>query len=313
MSEIIAITGGTGFVGSHLLKALVAAGYCVRVLARDPGKVDLKDDSVDIVEGDLENRTALTALCAGASAMVHCAGLIAARDRTEFDSVNVTGTRRVVETCVAEEVGKLVLISSLAAREPALSDYGASKRAGETVVRETGDTLSWSIIRPPAVYGPGDRGTLPLIRQLTRRLAVIPGSASSRISLIHAGDLAAAVVSMLRPDAPLKDIHEVHDGAIGGYSWKELVLAAGKANGRRVDCIFIPQFILSLLACVVVLAARMTGRVPWLTPGKVRELYHHDWVCSVKLIDEVTEWTPEIQFEAGFAGTVVWYREHGWL
>ncbi len=313
MSEIVAITGGTGFVGSHLLKSLVAAGYRVRVLARDPGKVDLKDDAVDVVEGDLDNRTALTALCAGAAAMVHCAGLISARDRAEFDAVNVTGTRRVVETCVAEGVGKLVLVSSLAAREPALSDYGASKRAGETVVRETGDALTWSIIRPPAVYGPGDRGTLPLIQQLTRRLAVIPGSGSSRISLIHAEDLAEAIVSMLGPDAPLKDIHEVHDGAIGGYSWKELALAAGKVNGRRVDCLFIPQSILSLLAGAVVLGARITGRVPWLTPGKVRELYHHDWVCKVKLIDEVTEWTPKIQFESGFAGTVNWYREHGWL
>lgn len=313
MSEIIAITGGTGFVGSHLLKSLVAAGYRVRVLARDPGKVDLKDEAVEVVEGDLENGPALSTLCAGASAMVHCAGLISARDRPEFDSVNVAGTKRIVDACIADGVGKLVLVSSLAAREPALSDYGASKRAGETVVRETADALSWSIIRPPAVYGPGDRGTLPLIQQLTRRLAVIPGSSSSRISLIHAEDLAASIVSMLGPDAPTQDIHEVHDGAIGGYSWKELALAAGKVNGRRVDCLFIPRFIVSLLAGIVVLGARITGRVPWLTPGKVRELYHHDWVCKVRLIDEATDWKPKIRFETGFAGTVKWYREHGWL
>ncbi len=313
MSHFIAITGGTGFVGSHLLKSLVAAGYRVRLLARDPDKVDLKDDSIEVVKGDLENEAALSELCAGAVAMVHCAGLISARDRAEFDAVNVAGTKRIVEACIEEGVEKLVLVSSLAAREPALSDYGASKRAGETVVREKADALSWSIIRPPAVYGPGDRGTLPLIQQLTRRFAVIPGASSSRISLIHADDLAAAIVTMLGPDAPARDIHEVHDGAIGGYSWKELALAAGKVNGRRVDCLFIPQGILTLLAGIIVLGAKISGRVPWLTPGKVRELYHHDWVCKVNLVDEATDWTPKIQFETGFSGTVNWYREHGWL
>ena len=318
MPGVVAITGGTGFVGGQVVSALIDAGYRVRMLARDPSKVSLdkallEGGAVEVVAGSLNDTDALEGLCEGATSMIHCAGAISARGRAAFDDVNVTGTRHVVDACVKTGVGKFILVSSLAAREPALSDYGASKRAGETVVREAPDTLDWSIIRPPAVYGPGDKGTLPLISQLTRRVAVLPGSKKSRFSLVFVKDLAESIVALIEPDVAVGEIHEVHDGTIGGYSWQTLAHAAGKVNGRPVSCLFVPKSILTVLGAVVLLVSRITGRIPAITPGKVRELYHHDWVCKARLLDEATAWQPKVEFENGYDQAVRWYRDHGWL
>ncbi len=313
VSGVVAITGGTGFVGGHVVSALVEAGFQVRMLARDPSRVSLDSDAVEVVAGALDDKEALESLCTGARSMVHCAGAISARDRAAFDEVNVTGTRHVVDACVKAGLDKLILVSSVAAREPALSEYGASKRAGETVVREAPDTLAWSIVRPPAVYGPGDKGTLPLIGQLTRRVAFIPGNGKSRFSLIFVEDLAQAIVALVKSDVAIGEIHEVHDGTAGGYSWNSLAHEAAKVNGRKVSCLFVPQSLLSLLGAIVLMVARAIGRIPAITPGKVRELYHHDWVCKARLLDEATAWQPKVQFESGYDRTVKWYREHGWL
>lgn len=312
MSDLVAITGGTGFVGKHVIKALQAEGFAVRALVRDPSKADGLGD-VDLVAGSLEDASALEVLCRGARAIVHCAGVISARSREEFDAVNVEGTSRLVGAAIDCAVGRVVLVSSLAAREPTLSPYGASKRAGEHVLREKGANLSWSILRPPAVYGPGDRGTLPLIRQLTRRLAVVPGSARSRFSLIFVEDLARAVVAMLRTGAPAGQIHEVHDGTYDGYSWHELAHLASQTTGRPVRCLFVPRGVAELLAIGATAISRLLGKVPEITTGKVAELYHGDWVCKTNLVEAATEWSAQCDFRSGFPATVNWYKTRGWL
>jgi nucleoside-diphosphate-sugar epimerase len=312
VSEIVAITGGTGFVGRHVIKALQAEGFAVRALVRASRKADGLD-GVDLVAGSLEDTGALADLCRGAAAIVHCAGIVSARSREEFDAVNVEGTSRLVGAAIDCAVGRVVLVSSLTAREPTLSPYGASKRAGEHVLREKGAGLSWSILRPPAVYGPGDRGTLPLIRQLTRRLAVVPGSSRSRFSLIFVEDLAQAIVAMVRTGAPAGMIHEVHDGTYDGYSWHELARLASQANGRSVRCLFVPRAVVELLAVGVTAVSRLLGKVPAITTGKVAELYHGDWVCKTNLVEAATDWSARSDFRSGFSATVDWYKARGWL
>ncbi len=312
VSEIVAITGGTGFVGRQLIKAVVSNGYTVRILIRDAGHAAEFDD-VDYVVGSLSDKTALNALCDSAGVVVHCAGRISARDRAEFDDVNVIGTRNLIDAAVQQNVMRFVHVSSLAAREPALSDYGASKRAGETVVREADPSLTWSILRPPAVYGPRDKGTFPLIQQLSRKLAIVPGSKKSRISLIYVDDLAQAIAALVDADAPTGEIFELHDGAVGGYSWPHLAQIAGVVNRERVRCIYIPKFVLQSVGALILAVARVTGAVPMVTPGKVRELYHQDWACHSNLLDDKTSWRPQVDFRTGYANTVGWYREEGWL
>src|SRR5438105_3133565 len=174
----LAITGGTGFVGSHLLTAARAQGYQVRALTRgwrppQPGIV--------WVEGALDRPDSLIALCSEADAVIHIAGLINAPDRAGFEAVNVGGTAATLDAAHAAGIRRFIHISSLAAREPELSDYGWSKARAERVVAASG--LDWTIVRPPAVYGPGDRETFELFRMAKRGLVALPPG--GRFSVIH--------------------------------------------------------------------------------------------------------------------------------
>ena len=310
-SSVIAITGATGFVGKHLTEVLTQLGKPLRVLARQPDKVRFND--VDIVAGDLSSAAALDALCKGADTVIHCAGKVAACSREEFDAANVAGTQAMVDAACLAGVKRFVHVSSLAAREPSVSDYAASKRAGEDLMSRLADGCSWAILRPPAVYGPGDRATLPLIKQLTQRLAIVPGTAQGRASLIHVRDLAAAIAYVVL-EAPLEGtVYELDDGKDRGYSWRELTTAAGEAEGHKVSCVFLPKSVVRLASVIEVMLARRGGRAPEVTPGKVCELYHPDWVCRHNLLQEQSGWHPSVSLVEGLRETASWYRAQGWM
>ena len=310
-NALIAITGATGFVGTHLVAQLREQGHSVRVLARRPEQVGR--DDVEIVEGDLASGTVLSQLCQGASVVVHCAGKTAACSRAEFDAVNFSGTEAVLGAALKAAVPRFVHVSSLAAREPDVSDYAASKRAGEECVTGSNGTMAWVVLRPPAVYGPGDRATLPLIKQLTQRIALVPGSAKGRASLIHVRDLAAAIAHVTVRSELDGDVYELDDGKKGGYSWRELSTAAGEAEGHGVVCVFLPKSVVKLAGVVEVALARRANRTPEVTPGKVSELYHPDWVCRRNLLHERTDWVPSMALVDGLRETASWYREQGWM
>ncbi|MGF7161725.1 nucleoside-diphosphate-sugar epimerase [Rhodoligotrophos appendicifer] len=308
MTATIAVTGGSGFVGSHLVARLSEGGHDLRLLMRG-GKRPPPED-VHVVSGDLADRDALDELCAGAEILVHCAGLITARTAAEYDAVNSTATVLLVERARRAGVRRIILLSSLAAREPNLSSYGASKHRGEQALVGISEPR-WVILRPPAVYGPGDRGTLPLVDQLRRRLSLIPGHHDARVSLIHVVDLVSAIDHLIADASIDGRIVELDDGRRGGYSWEDLKVAAtGEKSGR---CLFIPRPLLSTATAGLGFWSGLTGAVPMLTPGKVAELYHRDWVCRNDLLDELTEWSPNVPFARGFSETLAWYRAEGWL
>jgi len=310
--NVIAITGVTGFVGRHLLDCLGGGSDRLKVLVRRPkSRGDLA--GVEIVEGGLDDRDALDRLCDGADAVVHCAGAIAARSRSEFFKTNRDGTANMVRAARAAGVSRFILVSSLAAREPGLSDYAASKQAGETVLREQGGRLNWSIVRPCAVYGPGDRGTLQLVRQLSRRIAFIPANPRGRVSLIHVRDLVSGLVGVIEDEARSGELHEVDDGKPDGYDWAEIAGAAGRAQGRAVTCLCLPHGLSRLAGYGGALYGRLTGRRTILNPGKVREFYHPDWVSRLNRLEKTSRWRPQIGFADGYRETVLWYREHGWM
>ncbi len=307
----VALTGATGLVGGHLVDRLVENGLSVRILARTPEKVGR--DDVDVVKGDLASPEALERLCAGADTVVHCAGRITAYSREQFDEINVAGTVAMVAAAKAAGTRRFVHVSSLAAREPTVSDYAASKRAGEVEVRKDDGGMPWIILRPPAVYGPGDRATLPLIKQLSQPIAFVPGSRSGRASLIHVRDLSAAIAHVVSEDTLAQGIYELDDGKRGGYSWRELSEAAGKARGGKVRCIYLPKSMVKLAGLVEVAIAKRRGRTPDVTPGKVSELYHPDWVCRHNLLQESSDWVPAVGLSEGLKETTTWYRQQGWL
>lgn len=310
-NALIAITGATGFVGTQLVRQLREQGHRVRILARRPEEIDR--DDIDVIAGDLASGPALARLCEGAAVVVHCAGKTAACSRAEFDAVNSSGTQAVLDAALAAGVQRFVHVSSLAAREPDLSDYAASKRAGEEMVVGSDGKMPWIVLRPPAVYGPGDKATLPLIKQLTQRIAMVPGSAKGRASLIHVRDLAEAIAYVaVRSDFD-GAVYELDDGKKGGYSWRELSTAAGEAEGHRVVCVFLPKPVVKLAGVIEVALARRANRTPEVTPGKVSELYHPDWVCRHNLLQEHTDWVPSVSLVDGLRETASWYREQGWM
>jgi nucleoside-diphosphate-sugar epimerase len=303
MTLLVAITGATGFAGRHAVDALLGRGYRLRALVRNEAAARLPS-AVETVTGDLSDRAALRRLLEGADAAVHLAGALAAFDREGYFNVNALGTAALVDAAVAAGTGRFVHISSLAAREPQLSHYGASKRAAEEAVLRARNAV---IIRPPAVYGPGDRGTLPLIRELTRPIAAIPGRRDARFSLIHAHDLARIIA--LGIEGTEEGIHEVSDARPGGYGWADLIAAASALRGSPVRAVFLPRPVPAAVALGAEALARITGRPGLVNRGKIAELYHPDWVCregTLRLADP-------IGFAEGLAATVAWYREAGWL
>jgi nucleoside-diphosphate-sugar epimerase len=292
---VIAITGATGFVGRRVL---ALAGRPVRALARRPQP---PLTGVEWVLGDLNDTAALARLCDGAAAVVHIAGVVNA-DAAGFHAGNVTGTANVL--AAAAEVPRFVHVSSLAAREPGLSLYGASKAQGDALVMaRDGD---WVIVRPPGVYGPGDAEMRDLFAAAKLGLGVAPGSRDARISLIHVDDLARALLA-LADAGPAGEILEIDDGtgASGGYGHAEYARAIAAALGRRVTILPVPGGLLRMLA-----ASRMIAK---LTPDRARYLVHPDWVARGGNARLAGLWQPQIGLAEGLTDTVRDYRARGWL
>jgi nucleoside-diphosphate-sugar epimerase len=306
MSRIVAMTGATGFAGQHAVAELEARGCRMRALVRQPGKAGLPA-SVDIVTGDLSDPHALRDLLTGADAVIHLAGALTGLAAQDYFSVNQLGTEALMVQALALGTPRFVHVSSLAAREPQLSLYAASKRAGEEAVRARMDDLNAIIIRPPAVYGPGDRGTLPLITELTRPIAAIPSSPAARFSLIHGRDLARLIAQALDSDA--RGLHEVSDGKPDGYGWADLIAVASAFRGSPVRPLYLPRALPAAVAWGAEGIARLRGRPGMVNRGKIAELYHPDWVSRVGTL----ALSDPLPFERGFPETVNWYRAAGWL
>ena len=295
---ILAVTGGTGFVGRHFLRLAVEQGHTVRALART---LQSAEPGVTWVPGSL---AAPADLCTGADAVIHLAGVIHAPDPAAFFEGNVAGTASILATARDAGVSRFVHVSSLAAREPGLSAYGASKAASERLVEDAG--LDWSIVRPPGVYGPGDRETLALFQLAARGFALIPSG--GRVSLIDATDLAAALLA-LATAPPTFAIHEIDDGAPVDHA--TLARAIGSAVGRRVRLIRMPSGSLGLAAAFDWAQARARRRAPRFSFDRARYLAHPDWVTRGDNLAGL--WAPRVALADGLAATAAWYRAAGWL
>ena len=305
---LAAITGATGFLGQHVVRALADEGWRIRILARrDPISLFWAGLAPDIVRGDLFDRPALQRLCQGADVVVHIAGQIGGGKR-DLHRINIDGARNMAMAVLATSA-PMIQISSLAAREPQLSPYAASKRAGEEVARVVlGPRLN--VIRPPAIYGPGDRETLRLF-QLAKSGAFLPVLApQARTALIHVEDAARQIAAQL--DLPGSNIIALCDGRPEGYSWREIMQTAADASGRRPQLVRIPPAALYAMALIDEFANNWRQKASVLTFGKVNELTHLDW--GVRPNERVASApAPEYDLLLGFRQTIEWYRSQGWL
>jgi nucleoside-diphosphate-sugar epimerase len=281
---------------------LLERGFQVRILARNPDKAgELTAQGASLIVGDLQNTAALQQFVAGSDAIVHAAGAVRGGSQADFDQVNVAGTAALLSAIkVQSHRPRLLLLSSLAAREPDISWYAHSKRDSERLLEQTPD-LDWIIMRPPAVYGPGDKEMLPIFQWMGRGIAFVPGSAEARISLIHVADLVAAIMACLHSPETRHQTLSLSDGKADGYNWHEMAGMAGATWARRVRLCRVPAWLLDTVAQLNIRAAGITGSAPMLTPPKLRELRHKDWVADNGAICAKTEWTPTITLPEGLA------------
>jgi nucleoside-diphosphate-sugar epimerase len=306
----VAVTGASGFVGSHLLDRLIAAGHDVAVLSHRAAIPHAR--SVTLVTGGLDDGAALQRLVAGADAVVHVAGAVAAADDTTFHHINANGTRRLADAARAAGVPRFLLISSLAARQPDVSAYAASKRAAEDLLAAV-DGLAWDALRPPAIYGPGDRQVLIFFQLLKHGIGLLPAGDRARVSVIHVADLADAIMAWLDSGRAAGAVYELADGRPDGYTWRTLIDAAARELTIEPRYMTPPWGLLKALSHGVRTWARLTGRVPFLTPDKLRELRQADWVCRDDRFPRRTGWRPRIALGEGLRGTLAWYQARGWL
>jgi nucleoside-diphosphate-sugar epimerase len=308
MSKWVAVTGVTGFVGPHLVAALARRGFRLRLLVRRWSPLpSLEGVAADVVLGDLFDEAALRRLVHGVDAVVHAAGLIKARRPDDFLAVNRDGTALL--SALAPDA-RFLLLSSLAAREPQLSPYAASKRAAEEVV--AGRSGPWLTVRAPAVYGPGDRETLAYFKAVARGFTPRPKLPDARLSLIHVADLAEALALALdRP--PPASTYEIDDGKEGGYTYRDMADAAGQALGRKPLSLAVPRPVMAAVAGANALCHALGGSVRILTPGKVREIFHGDWTVHDGRLAAALGFRPRFDLGTGFGQTILWYRRQGWL
>jgi len=314
LTRVAAVTGGTGFLGRAVVAALVRNGWRVRLLARgNPAHPQLPDQELEVVFGDLADGNALRRLVGGVDAVVHAAGLIKARSRAGFMAVNGDGSGRIAAAVAAiAPSARLVHISSLAAREPQLSDYAASKRAGEEAVLKSCGNVPWVVVRPPAIYGPWDIETLTVFRAAKGPVVPLFHGPEARVCLIHVDDAAEAIAALCA-DGPSRRVFEVSDERREGYSWRSILDEAARAVGGAPRIVRVPPSLVRLGAVVVGTVGGLAGRTPILTSGKAREMLHPDWSSAPDRQPPPELWTPRIPLTHGFAGTVRWYREARWL
>jgi nucleoside-diphosphate-sugar epimerase len=296
--SLVAVTGATGFIGRALLQRLIKEGWKVRALTRH---YQPDNETTQWIKGDLDDLVALQALVKDASAVVHCAGQVRGNSLGNFVRTNVEGTRNLVNASIREDSPpRFLLMSSLAARQPELSWYAASKRMAEQVVIDRSSVLPCAIFRPTAVYGPGDKEMSPLFRVTRHGILPMVGEPAMRFGLLHVSDLVAAVLCWLSTSVPVQGVYELDDGTPGGYNSESVAAIAQDVWKRPVHCLFLPSSLVSLIASINLWSARLLGYLPMLTPGKVRELRHINWVCDITpLTRALPDWQPSVRLRDG--------------
>lgn len=302
--RVVALTGATGFVGGATLNHLVDAGWQVRALTR---RSQQAKPGIMWVEGALDQPESLTKLCEGADAILHIAGVVNAPDAAGFEAGNVAGTANLIAAAKGAGIGRFVHISSLSAREPQLSAYGASKARAEKLVAAS--MLDWTILRPPGVYGPGDTEVFDMFRMAAMGFCLLPPA--GRSSWIHVDDLARLLVALLPAHADATtQIFEADDGEPEGWEHRRFARAIGWALGRRIATISAPRPLLFAAAWGDRL---VRGAKAKLTPDRAGYMSHPDWVIDRKAAPPTALWQPQIGTREGLKATARWYKAQGWL
>ncbi len=298
MPTSVALTGASGFIGHAIALRLCQAGLKVRGLVRSSRIIPSLDHSnFTLIPGDLHNIESLKKLVQGCTSVVHCAGTVRGSKRIDFIPSNIQGVANILRVCGSQpSPPRIIHFSSLAAREPSLSPYAWSKREGELLIQQEGESLHWIIVRPPAVYGPKDKALRPLFQLGKKGIALHLGSKNGKFSLIHVEDLTEVILRALERNTIRSAIFEVDDGFPNGYSWKSVFQVINPEIKIHVR---VPRRFLWLIGKSNEILSRVFGYMPLFTTGKVAELGHVNWVSDSEDARQQLGWSPQIPLEEG--------------
>jgi nucleoside-diphosphate-sugar epimerase len=325
----ILVTGASGFVGYHVVAALHAAGFAVRCLVRAHSRLDLIEAfGPELTQGDVTQPETLPPVVRDVDAVVHCAGLTRARRPAGFFAVNAEGTRNLCDACAGTggRLQQLITIGSLAALGPAadpetpvteddpphpVGAYGRSKLAGQQVAASFRDRFPVTILLPPAVYGPADVDFLAYFRLIKYGVMPYIGRQARSLSLLHAEDLARAVVLCLQNPASRQRDYLLEDGA--RHTWEEVAATMSRVMDRNPLTIRLPEGLARVAARLGGWWGVMSGRPPVLNPERMQEFLQPHWVCQGRRIRDELGFVPQFDLAAGFRQTRDWYVRRGWL
>ncbi|MBP9211699.1 MAG: NAD-dependent epimerase/dehydratase family protein [Bacteroidetes bacterium] len=322
------VTGGTGFIGSHLIDRLLSKGYHVRALVRNPDKLGfLKDLPIEIVPGDLFSTEALEKAITGADYVYHVAGLVAAKSKAEFFRGNRDATRNIVEITarVNPAVKKFVHISSQTAVGPGrgmspvneatpphpLTTYGKSKLASEEEVLKFKEQIPVTILRVSAVYGPRDTATFDYFKSAYMGLELLIGFRDTYVSLVHSTDLVTGIILAGEKEVAQGQIYFL--GSEQYYTWNEIGYVTKNVLNRSLFRVRVPKPLVFVIAGISGLASQFKQKPSVLNFEKAYDLTQDNWCCDISKAKKELGYRQEVTLADGVKETIGWYLKHRWM
>jgi len=322
------VTGGTGFIGLHLVHDLVRRGATVRCLVRRSSDTrGLEKAGARLHVCDLTEDAPPGEALRGADYVFHCAGLTKAKSRGEYFRANAQACRTLYQACAEHAPGikAIVHLSSLASAGPApdgapltedglcrpITHYGRSKLEGENIAREFAASLPICILRPPVVYGPREKNFFTFLKAIKKGFRLCVGSAPRTLSLIHVDDLVSAMHTAALNPPGAGDVFFVTDGQV--YSWDEVSDAAARHLRVRCRSITLPESGLALAGLVMEALGSFTKDAPLLDRQRVKDIVQSSWTASPEKFFSRYRFQPKFDMRSGLADTLTWYRDNHWL
>ncbi len=321
----VLVTGANGFIGSHLCRSLLAHGFKVIAGVRRGANLEnLENTDVSFAYGDVTKPETLEELISGADVVVHNAGLVKSKSVERMFEVNTGGTEALYDICAkSKHVERFVFISSMAASGPSngkprveddapapLTNYGWSKLNAEKALLKRTAELNLQIVRPPGVYGPGDREVLAFFQTVRRGIRPSIGNIGRRLNMVYVDDLTEGISRLLEHNLPSGAIYFLAESQ--SYTFSELMDHIGAAVDRRGIPLPVPGWAFKSIGAVSETVFKLVGATPMLTLEKAREVLS-SWEVSVARARADFDFSPMISFPEGARITAAWYRDHGWL
>jgi dihydroflavonol-4-reductase len=324
----ILVTGGTGFIGSHLVETLLKRGDQVRCLLRKTSDLKwLKDLPVERTYGDCSDKNSLKEAVKGTDQVFHLAGITKAVKEKTYLETNALGTKNLIQACLENNphIQKFIYLSSQAAAGPCqdgnkkkesdlcqpVSIYGQSKRMGEELALAHAQEIPLLILRPCAVYGPRERDIYAFFKLLSKRIKPCLSGEGQHISLCYVDDIVQALLLAAQSKEPSGEIFFLSDGQ--DYRLEEVGDIMAQAMGINAICIRVPEWVITGMASFSEFFFKLFGKPPLLNKGKVEEILQKNWVCDITKAKRALGFQPKISLLEGAKLTFEWYKKENWL